>query len=111
MNEDYKARRKEYDAKSAAAKNTGMKFTTVSGEEINVLYGPDDIEEINFLSDIGFPGEYPYTRGIHTNGYRAGFGRCGSSPGSGHPRIPTRDFIIFLITDKPGFPLLSIFLL
>lgn len=45
-------------------------FTTVSGEPIEMLYGPEDVREINFLSEIGFPGEYPYTRGIHPSGYR-----------------------------------------
>ncbi len=47
-----------------------VKFTTVSGEPIETLYSPDDVERINYLSDIGFPGEYPYTRGIHPNMYR-----------------------------------------
>lgn len=46
------------------------KFTTVSGEPIEMLYTPEDIKDINFLSDIGFPGEYPYTRGIHHTMYR-----------------------------------------
>lgn len=46
------------------------KFTTISGEPIETLYGPDDVKAINFLSDIGFPGEFPYTRGIHPTGYR-----------------------------------------
>jgi methylmalonyl-CoA mutase N-terminal domain/subunit len=46
------------------------KFTTVSGEPIELLYTPDDIEHLNYLSDIGFPGEFPYTRGIHHNMYR-----------------------------------------
>jgi len=53
---------------SGKAKN--VKFTTVSGEPIELLYGPEDVAEINYLSDIGFPGEYPYTRGIHPTGYR-----------------------------------------
>lgn len=47
-----------------------VKFTTVSGEEIRMLYGPDDVEHIDPLRDIGFPGEYPYTRGIHKTMYR-----------------------------------------
>ena len=53
---------------SGAMRN--VKFTTVSDEPIEMLYGPEDIEQINFLSDIGFPGDYPYTRGIHPTGYR-----------------------------------------
>ncbi|MCX6143404.1 MAG: methylmalonyl-CoA mutase family protein [Ignavibacteriales bacterium] len=53
-----------------SGKVRNAKFTTVSGEPIEMLYGPEDVEEINFLSDIGFPGEYPYTRGIHPMGYR-----------------------------------------
>jgi methylmalonyl-CoA mutase N-terminal domain/subunit len=47
-----------------------VKFTTVSGEHIEALYSPDDITHLNFLSDIGFPGEFPYTRGIHSTMYR-----------------------------------------
>ncbi len=45
-------------------------FTTVSGEPIDPLYTPESIAATNYLSDIGFPGEYPYTRGIHPTGYR-----------------------------------------
>jgi methylmalonyl-CoA mutase N-terminal domain/subunit len=47
-----------------------VKFTTVSGEPIEVLYTPEDIAHLNYLSDIGFPGEFPYTRGIHRDMYR-----------------------------------------
>jgi len=53
-----------------SGKMRNVRFTTVSDEPIEMLYGPEDIAEINFLSDIGFPGEYPYTRGIHPTGYR-----------------------------------------
>lgn len=47
-----------------------VKFTTVSGEPIAPLYTPDDLGEMNFLRDIGYPGEFPYTRGIHSTMYR-----------------------------------------
>lgn len=46
------------------------RFETVSLEEVNRLYTPADIAEIDFARDIGFPGEFPYTRGIHPTGYR-----------------------------------------
>jgi methylmalonyl-CoA mutase N-terminal domain/subunit len=47
-----------------------VKFTTISGEPINLLYGPEDLEPMDFLRDIGYPGEFPYTRGIHSSMYR-----------------------------------------
>ncbi len=45
-------------------------FTTVSGRRISRLYTPIDIRDIDYLRDIGFPGEYPFTRGIHPTLYR-----------------------------------------
>lgn len=46
-------------------------FLTTSSEGIERLYTPLDIEEADYLRDIGLPGEYPYTRGIHTTLYRS----------------------------------------
>jgi methylmalonyl-CoA mutase N-terminal domain/subunit len=60
----------EWAAKAAQARTLPLKFTTVSGEPIELLYTPEDIAHINYLRDIGFPGEFPYTRGIHHNMYR-----------------------------------------
>jgi len=45
-------------------------FQTVSLEEVNRLYTPADASKIDFSNDISFPGEFPYTRGIHPTGYR-----------------------------------------
>lgn len=45
-------------------------FETVSLEEVDRLYTPADIAGQDFTSDISFPGEFPYTRGIHPTGYR-----------------------------------------
>jgi len=46
------------------------KFTTISGVPVEELYTPDNISELDYLQDLGFPGQYPYTRGIHSNMYR-----------------------------------------
>ncbi len=46
-------------------------FTTVSGVPIKRLYTPADIQNIDFEKEIGWPGEYPYTRGIHPSLYRS----------------------------------------
>ncbi|MBI3787704.1 MAG: methylmalonyl-CoA mutase, partial [Ignavibacteriales bacterium] len=63
-------RRKWEEKVKASGRLREAKFTTISGEPIDMLYGPDDVKEINFLSEVGFPGEFPYTRGIHPTGYR-----------------------------------------
>jgi methylmalonyl-CoA mutase N-terminal domain/subunit len=45
-------------------------FTTISGRPINELYTPADIASLDYARDLGDPGDFPYTRGIHPNGYR-----------------------------------------
>lgn len=45
-------------------------FTTVSGEVVNPLYAPDDLEWLDYDNDLGYPGEYPFTRGVQTTMYR-----------------------------------------
>jgi methylmalonyl-CoA mutase N-terminal domain/subunit len=46
------------------------RFESVSLEEVDRLYTPADIAQVDFSEDISFPGEFPYTRGIHPTGYR-----------------------------------------
>jgi methylmalonyl-CoA mutase, N-terminal domain len=53
---------KEYELRPA---------TVCSGIEIKPLYGPDDVAGIDYERDIGDPGSYPYTRGIHPTMYRS----------------------------------------
>ncbi|MCO5246144.1 MAG: methylmalonyl-CoA mutase family protein [Anaerolineae bacterium] len=45
-------------------------FVTVSSAPIERLYTPDDLADNDYLRDIGFPGEYPYTRGVHATMHR-----------------------------------------
>lgn len=49
---------------------TKERFDTVSLEAVDRLYTPADTAQIDFSRDISFPGEFPYTRGIHPTGYR-----------------------------------------
>ncbi len=46
------------------------RFATVSNHEVDRLYTPEDIADIDFEEDIGFPGEEPYTRGPYPTMYR-----------------------------------------
>src|SRR5262245_49706922 len=45
-------------------------FQTVSLEEVERLYTPEYTAALDFARDISFPGQFPYTRGIHPTGYR-----------------------------------------
>jgi len=49
---------------------TKKRFESVSLEQVNRLYTPADTSDQDFAEDISFPGEFPYTRGIHPTGYR-----------------------------------------
>ncbi len=54
-------------AKAPAWKND---WTTVSGAPIEPLAGPDTRPGFDYERDLGWPGEYPFTRGVHPTGYR-----------------------------------------
>ncbi len=45
-------------------------FTTISGREIRPLYRPEDVQGLDYARDLGDPGQYPYTRGVHPTMYR-----------------------------------------
>jgi len=47
------------------------KFETLSGIELKTFYSPIDLKDFDYFEKLGFPGEYPYTRGIHPTMYRA----------------------------------------
>ncbi|HET7088383.1 MAG TPA: methylmalonyl-CoA mutase family protein [Anaerolineae bacterium] len=46
------------------------KFITASGEEVARLYTPLDIPDFDYVHDLGFPGEYPFTRHVHATAHR-----------------------------------------
>ncbi|KJS15536.1 MAG: methylmalonyl-CoA mutase [Peptococcaceae bacterium BRH_c4b] len=47
-----------------------FKFETVSGFPTNDIYTPEDITGLDYVNDLGMPGQYPYTRGVQANMYR-----------------------------------------
>ena len=45
-------------------------FVTTSGRPVRRVYDPTDVAALDYDQDLGLPGEYPFTRGIHATGYR-----------------------------------------
>lgn len=66
MSDAEKVWRKAYDA--------GLKreadFDTISGEELKPLYTQDDLAGVDVEEEIGYPGQFPYTRGVYPSMYR-----------------------------------------
>src|ERR1035441_848995 len=63
-----------WKSRAESARTTGTKFTTLSGKPLDVMYSPGagvgthHATPDDFLENVGFPGQFPYTRGIHPNG-------------------------------------------
>jgi isobutyryl-CoA mutase large subunit len=77
--------RARWQARYDAAKTRHADFTTLSGTEVEPAYGPPEGAVVPGFERIGWPGEFPYTRGLYPTGYRgrtwtirqfAGFGNA-----------------------------------
>jgi methylmalonyl-CoA mutase N-terminal domain/subunit len=63
-----------------------LDFTTVSAETVAALYWPDDTRDLDYGRDLGFPGEFPFTRGVYPTMYRGRFWTMRQFSGFGTPR-------------------------
>ena len=68
-----------------------------------VLWAPEDLEAIDSLKDIGFPGEFPYTRGIHPNMYRGRLWTMRQFAGFGLPDDTNKRFRKLWDEGETGF--------
>jgi len=62
--------KKEWQVLSEGKKERKESFRNLSEIEIKRLYTPNDIKSFNYELDLGFPGQYPFTRGAYPNMYR-----------------------------------------
>ncbi|MBN1842296.1 MAG: methylmalonyl-CoA mutase family protein [Deltaproteobacteria bacterium] len=65
-----KAWQEQLQKKPAGLRSGKETFTTVSGKEIEPLYTPVDINDFDYTDKLGFPGQYPFTRGVQASMYR-----------------------------------------
>ncbi len=77
--------------KASQDRTNGMKFTSLSGKEVDICYGPEDIKG-NYDEKLGFPGEFPYTRGVHSNMYRGKIWTMRQFAGFGTPEDTNQRF-------------------
>ncbi len=69
-NEKLKAIKDKWSNEFASAQQRPVQYETVSALPINELYAPEDIAGDDFLENISYPGQFPYTRGVQSNMYR-----------------------------------------
>jgi methylmalonyl-CoA mutase N-terminal domain/subunit len=68
--EEIAAGRARWQARYDAARKRDADFTTLSGTAVDPVYGPPPGADVPGFERIGWPGEYPYTRGLYPTGYR-----------------------------------------
>src|SRR3989454_2314916 len=78
------------------------RFESVSLEEVGRLYTPADLLKTEFERDISFPGEFPYTRGIHPTGYRGKLWTMRQFAGFGTPEETNTRFKYLLDEGQSG---------
>ncbi|HYP52020.1 MAG TPA: methylmalonyl-CoA mutase family protein [Pyrinomonadaceae bacterium] len=78
------------------------RFETVSLEEVKRLYTPADTAEVDFERDTSFPGEFPYTRGIHPTGYRGKLWTMRQFAGFGTPEETNARFKYLMEQGQTG---------
>ncbi|CUV08156.1 Methylmalonyl-CoA mutase [hydrothermal vent metagenome] len=61
--------KKKWDKEVQTSVKRDYNFDTLSGESLEPLYYPDKPSD-DYLEKLGFPGQFPYTRGVHANMYR-----------------------------------------
>ncbi|HEV7890626.1 MAG TPA: methylmalonyl-CoA mutase family protein [Pyrinomonadaceae bacterium] len=78
------------------------RFETVSLDEVERLYTPADTADVDFERDTAYPGEFPYTRGIHPTGYRGKLWTMRQFAGFGTPEETNARFKYLLEHGQTG---------
>jgi methylmalonyl-CoA mutase N-terminal domain/subunit len=80
------------------------RFATVSNQDVDRLYTPEDLTErdIDYLEDINYPGQFPYTRGVYPNMYRGRVWTMRQFAGFGTPEETNERFQYLIDQGQTG---------
>ncbi len=93
---NYKKQKKQWQSDVDEAKKREYDFRTVSGLPVDLFYFPETESE-DYVNELGFPGQYPFTRGVHANMYRGKLWTMRQFAGFGTPQ-ETNDRYHFLLS-------------
>ena len=101
MNKKYQSKLDQWKKNVKETKERKYNFDTVSGKRNELLYYPDELDQ-EYNQKLGFPGQYPYTRGIHANLYRGKLWTMRQFAGFGSPKETNERFKFLLNSGQTG---------
>src|SRR5215467_6107631 len=96
------AARDRWEKEAAAAPTREQPPTTVSSVPVEALYTPGSLRGFNSETDLGYPGQYPFTRGVHATMYRSRLWTMRQFAGFGTPRQTNERFKFLLEKGQTG---------
>ncbi len=96
------AARERWEKENAAAPPRPQPPTTVSGVAIDALYTPDSLDGFDPDADLGYPGQYPFARGVHASMYRSRLWTMRQFAGFGTARQTNERFQFLLAKGQTG---------
>jgi methylmalonyl-CoA mutase N-terminal domain/subunit len=100
--EEIAAGRARWQARYDAARKRDADFTTLSGAPVQPVYGPPPGVDYPGFERIGWPGEYPYTRGLYPTGYRGRTWTIRQFSGFGNARQTNQRYQMLLAAGGGG---------
>src|SRR5687767_13095931 len=93
----------DWKKKADAAATRKACFNTLSMEPVDICYGPRSAAEApDYIEKLGFPGDFPYTRGIHPNQYRGRLWTMRQFAGFGSARDTNQRYKFLLERGQTG---------
>src|SRR5579885_646621 len=96
------AARERWEKEAAAAPSREQPPTTVSGVPIEPLYTPESLNGFDPDADLGYPGQYPFARGVHATMYRSRLWTMRQFAGFGTPAQTKERFRFLLEKGQTG---------
>ena len=99
--DSFKIKKNKWQKSVESSSTRDYNFDTLSGEPLDILYYPSHLDE-EYIKQLGFPGEHPYTRGIHPNLYRGRLWTMRQFSGFGTPQKTNERFHFLLNQGQTG---------
>ena len=100
--EQLRQRESRWRDENASASESKVDYKTPSQISVDRVYTPSNVQDTDYLAEVGLPGEYPYLRGIHPTGYRGRLWTMRMFAGFGRPEETNQRFKFLLDQGQTG---------